>query len=171
MGMSEFTFLPGSPAGRRKRWNPPMITKKPCVVVHPGCHDLASGYFFTCLLSDIPSLSFAISPAIRRCRIAHDKIYSGTSSAHMNSGSRCEMNERSGSHSHRSKRPISFLLPGYGTLGWMATQVHKNIVTRQLQIIFQTVRHVCRSLHVEAVRLSSMMDGTGAAPLKAPWSR
>ena len=169
--MSGSTFSPGSPAGRRNRWNPPMITKKPCVVVHPGCHDSPSGYFLTYLLIDIPSLSFAILPATRRCRIAHDNIYSGISSAQMNSGSRCEMNERSGSHTHRSKRPISFLLPGYGTLGWMATQVHENMVTRQLHMMFQTVRHVCRSLHVEAVRCSSVIDGRGTAPLKAPWPR
>jgi hypothetical protein len=50
---------------------------------------------------------------------------------------------------------------GFGTLGCMATQVHANIVTIQLQMMFQMVRQVRRLSQDDDVR--SSMAGMGSA--------
>ena len=51
--------------------------------------------------------------------------------------------------------------PGLGTFGCTATQVHAKVVTRQLQMMFQIVRQLFRSVQDDAAR--SSMTGMGCA--------
>ena len=81
--------------------------------------------------------SLAIFRALKNCLIAQASIYSGTSNAQINNGRRCSANDDSGFNTHLSIQLFASCLLGHGTLGWMATQVHEKIVTRQLQTMFQ----------------------------------
>ena len=51
--------------------------------------------------------------------------------------------------------------PGLGTFGCTATQVHAEVVTRQLQTMFKIVRQLFRSVQDDAERYS--MTGIGSA--------
>ena len=108
-------------------------------------------------VSNSPLFELAILRAVKNCLIAHAKMYSGTSRAQMNSGRRCSASDITG-----------FRFFGHGMFGWIATQVHEKMVTRQLHTMFQIVRQRARSLQrfVANERLSK--DGMGLASVEVP---
>jgi hypothetical protein len=105
-------------------------------------------------------LSLTIFMAVKRCRIAQARMYSGTSSAHMNSTTLC-LKMRAILWRYLRQRPF-FRVTGSGTLGCIATQVHKNIVERQLRIMSVSVLQLSISVHKGDV-FDMSIAGTGRA--------
>jgi hypothetical protein len=109
---------------------------------------------------------FCISPAIMYWRIAHARMYSGTSNAQRNKGS---LYVRISIHHFRSLSRR--LIPGSSAVedifGWSEPQVQRNIVDKQLQTMFQRVRVWISSPLPEGSRAS--IDDMGIAPPKALW--
>ena len=109
----------------------------------------------------------AIFRAVKNCLIAQARTYSGASNAQTNNGRRCSANDDSGFHIHLSIQLFAFLFFGHGMFGCTATQVHENIVTRQLHTMLQIVRQWVRSVQRFAANERSSMEGTGLASIKA----
>jgi hypothetical protein len=109
---------------------------------------------------------FSISPAVRYWRIAHARIYSGTSSAQKNNGN---LYVRSSTSHFRSlsRRRIPGSSGVEDIFGWSDPQVQRNIVDKQLQTMFQMVRVWMNSPLPGASRGS--IDDTGIASPKALW--
>jgi hypothetical protein len=100
------------------------------------------------------------------CRIAHARIYSGTSNAQRNKGSWYV--RRSTSHFRSlSRRAIPGSSGVDDIFGWSEPQVQRNIVDRQLQTMFHNVRVWRRSPLPEGSRVS--IDDIGIASPKAFW--
>jgi hypothetical protein len=74
------------------------------------------------------------------CRIAHARIYSGTSSAQRNNGSLYVKNSTSGVRIHLSNQPKPGSSGVDDILGCRETQVQRKIVDKQLQMTFQSDR-------------------------------
>ena len=91
-------------------------------------------------------------PAIRYCRIAHARIYSGTNSAQRNNGNLYVRKPINGFHSCL----LNQLVPGssgiYDMLGCREVQVQRNIVDKQLHTIPQIVRVWINSPPADASR-------------------
>ena len=116
-----------------------------------------------------PLFSLDIFRALKNCLIAHARTYSGTSSAQTNNGSRCSVNDSSGFNIRLSIQPFATRFFGDGTFGWTAIQVHENIVTRQLQIMFQIDLQCERSVQWFGANEQLLTDGTGSASIEAHW--
>ena len=92
------------------------------------------------------------------CLTAQARTYSGTINAQTNRGRRCSTNDI-----------IGFCF-GEGMLGWTEIHVHKNIVVRQLQRMFVTVRQCVRSVQLfdSNESLSRDVMGLASIDLEAP---
>jgi hypothetical protein len=106
---------------------------------------------------------FTIFLAIKRCRIAQARMYSGTSSAHMNS-TNLFLKKHDILWTHLGQRSMYCVSTGSGRLGWIATHVHKNIVVMQLHIMSSRVLQLSISLHEDDVLdMDISRAGTGRA--------
>ena len=83
-----------------------------------------------CVKSSIPRRSFASLRATMRCRIDHAIMNSGAIKA-------------STTIFKRRKAIVRQQSLGLGIFGWIASQVHVNMVTMQLQIMFDIVLQSC----------------------------
>jgi hypothetical protein len=115
----------------------------------------------------INSPFFCTFPAMIYCRIAHARIYSGTSSAHRNNGSLYVKNLTNGFRIHLSKRLKPCFSGVDDILGCRETQVQRKIVDKQLQMIFKRDRVWTASPQTQESRLS--IDGVGTALPKPLW--
>jgi hypothetical protein len=106
-------------------------------------------------------LSFTIFLAIKRWRIAQARMYSGTSSAHMNNTT-FVLKKHNVLCTHLDQKSMSGVSTGSGTFGWTAAHVHKNIVVMQLHTMPNSVRQLSISLHEDDV-LALSTAGTGRA--------
>src|ERR1700729_1561307 len=75
--------------------------------------------------------AFTIFLAIKRCRIAQARMYSGTSSAYMNIAT-FVLKKHNVTWTDLGQKSISCVSTDSGTFGWTATHVHRNTVVTQL---------------------------------------
>lgn len=97
---------------------------------------------------DLP-LSATILLAIKDCRIAKDKMYSGTSTAHKKTRG-LSFKVREIAREIFCETLMLLVSTGSGILGCMATQVQREIVVTQLQIMFVKVLHSFILVHATA---------------------
>jgi hypothetical protein len=107
-------------------------------------------------------------PAIIYCRIAHARIYSGTSNAQRNKGSLYVRNLTNGFRILFANQPKSGASGVDEILGCRETQVQRNIVEKQLQMIFQMDRVCIGSSQAQGSRLS--INGVGTASPTPLWA-
>ena len=154
-----------------KGWNPPMMMK-PCIIGHPcSNNDLLRIIALDKNLTQSSNSLLAIFWVTKNCLMDQASMYSGTSSAQMNSGRWCSINDCSGFHTHLWIQPFTFHFFRQGILGWIVTQVQEKIVTRQPHIMFQIVLQCARSLQLFPTNEQFLMVGMGPASIEGPWSK
>ena len=114
-------------------------------------------------------LSLTIFMAVKRCRIAQARMYSGRSSAHMNSTNLFVM-KHDIPWTHLPKMFLPRVSTGLGILGWIATHVHKKIVVMQLHIMPNSVLQLSSPLH-EDDTFDMSRTGTGRARAESKYMK
>src|SRR5271170_7073104 len=98
--------------------------------------------------------SFDILLAAMNCRIAQARMYSGTSSAHINITTLSPKKQDNWWARLRQKLMSLIVSTGSGRFGWIATQVQRKMVVIQLHIIPGRVLQLLMSLHESSVLAS-----------------
>jgi hypothetical protein len=128
--------------------------------------ELISFRIFTTAISINPPFR-CIFPAMIYWRIAHARMYSGTINAQRNNGILYVTNSTNGLRIHLSNRPDPGLSAVDDIFGCRETQVQREIVDKQLQMIFQRDRVCIGSPQEQGSRVS--INGAGTASPKPLW--